>query len=49
MTEVSFDRVLKELKKLPLNIQEKALNWAKEVEKFGLSVVRKAPGLHLKR
>lgn len=46
MTVVSFDRVLKEIKKLPIHIQEKALNWSKDVEKFGLSQVFKSPGLH---
>lgn len=46
MTQVSFARVLKELRKLPLHIQEKALNWAEDVEEYGLPMVRKTPGLH---
>ncbi len=46
MTQVSFSRVHKELRKLPLYIQEKALNWSKLVEEYGLPEVRKNPGFH---
>lgn len=46
MTQVSFARVLKQLRKLPLNIKEKALSWAEDVEEYGLPVVRKIPGFH---
>ena len=46
MEKVELEKVRKKLKKLPSYIVIKLLNWAKDVELFGLSVVRRSPGLH---
>lgn len=45
-TKVLFDRVKKELRRLPIHIQEKAEKWALDVEEYGLEKVRQLPGLH---
>ena len=36
----------KELNKIPEYIELKFYSWVKDVEEFGLSEVRKVPGLH---
>jgi proteic killer suppression protein len=46
MYKVNFNKVQKELKKLPDYIVVKLLAWAKDVEKYGLIEIRKVPGYH---
>ncbi len=46
MDKVIFDKVHKQLKKLPDFVYIKLLAWAKSVELKGLREVRKIPGYH---
>jgi proteic killer suppression protein len=43
---VELEKVKKKLKRLPRYVVKKLLQWAKDVEEFGLSEVKKAPGYH---
>ena len=44
--EVSVDRVVKNLRKVPHEVRAKLLAWAEAVELEGLPYVRKIPGFH---
>ncbi len=46
MDKVIFDKVHKQLKKLPDFVHIKLLAWAKSVELRGLREIRKIPGYH---
>lgn len=46
MTKVLFDRVEKDLRRIPIHVQEKAVRWGREVESLGLEEVRRIPGYH---
>ena len=46
MDKVIFDKVNKQLRKLPEFVVVKLLAWAKSVELKGLREVRKIPGYH---
>lgn len=46
MEKVIFDRVEKQLGKLPFYIVDKLIGWARTVEMHGLNEVRKIPGYH---
>lgn len=46
MDRVVFDRVHKDLRKIPNYILEKLMIWAKSVELKGIREVRKIPGYH---
>ena len=46
MDKVSFDKVHKQMKKLPEFVSIKLLVWAQSVELKGLREVRKIPGYH---
>ncbi len=45
-TVVAFEKVIKELRRLPHFIVRKLNKWARDVERFGLEEVRKIPGYH---
>ena len=45
-TVVAFEKVIKELRKLPHFIVRKVNKWARDVERLGLEEVRKIPGYH---
>lgn len=45
-TVVRFERVIKKLRFLPPHVRDKAQEWGRDVEKFGLPEMRKIPGLH---
>ena len=45
-TLVVFDKVIKDLRKLPHFIVRKLNKWARDVEKFGIVEVRRIPGFH---
>jgi len=44
--KVVFDKVHKQLRKLPAYVVDKLLAWAKSVELKGLREIRKIPGYH---
>ncbi|MFI5391775.1 MAG: type II toxin-antitoxin system mRNA interferase toxin, RelE/StbE family [Bacteriovoracales bacterium] len=44
--QVVFDKVKKELKKLPDHILRKLQKWAEQVEMLGLWEIKKIPGYH---
>ena len=46
MDRVVFDKVNKQLRKLPAFVVDKLIAWAKSVELKGLREVRKIPGYH---
>jgi proteic killer suppression protein len=46
MDKVVFDKVHKQLRKLPSFVVDKLLAWAKSVELKGLREIRKIPGYH---
>lgn len=46
MDKVLFDKVEKQIQKLPSFIVQKLLAWAKSVERAGLREIRKIPGYH---
>lgn len=46
MDIVEFDRVKKQLRKLPSYIVDKLRSWARDVEKYGIRQVRNIPGYH---
>lgn len=46
MDRVVFDKVHKQLRKLPDFVVDKLLAWAKSVELKGLREIRKIPGYH---
>ena len=46
MDKVVFDRVQKQLKKVPTYVVDKLVAWAMSVEMKGLRHVRKIPGYH---
>lgn len=45
-TSVVFEIEKKNLKRLPGHILSKLVRWAKQVEDYGISEVRKVPGWH---
>lgn len=46
MDKVSFDKLEKQLRKIPVYVVDKLLAWAKAVEMKGLREVRKISGYH---
>jgi proteic killer suppression protein len=46
MEKIVFDKVEKRLRKLPLYIVDKLMEWALSVELKGISEIRKRPGYH---
>ncbi|AGH95696.1 hypothetical protein A11Q_1480 [Pseudobdellovibrio exovorus JSS] len=46
MDKVVFDKVHKNIKKLPYFVIDKLIAWAKSVEMKGLREIRKIPGYH---
>lgn len=44
--KVVFDKVFKQLRKLPSHVVDKLMAWAMSVEMKGLLEVRKIPGYH---
>lgn len=46
MEKVVFNKVQKQLRKVPFYVVEKLYNWARSVELKGLHEVRKIPGYH---
>lgn len=46
MDKVVFDKVEKQLRKLPHFVVDKLLAWARSVELIGLREMRKIPGYH---
>lgn len=46
MEKVIFDRVQKQLRKVPRYVVDKLIAWARSVELKGLREVRKLPGYH---
>ena len=46
MDKVIFDKVEKQLKKVPVYVVDKLIAWAMSVEMKGLREVRKIPGYH---
>ena len=46
MDKVIFDKVEKQLRKVPRFVVDKLLAWAKSIELRGLREVRKIPGYH---
>jgi proteic killer suppression protein len=43
---VNFDKVIKKIKKLPIHIKVKLLEWAKAVEMDGIEKIRTFKGYH---
>ena len=46
MDRVIFDKVIKQLRKLPIFVVRKLNKWARDVERIGIAEVRKIPGHH---
>jgi toxin HigB-1 len=46
INKVFFDRVKKDLNRLPDHILRKLQKWAEQVEMLGLSEIKKVPGYH---
>ncbi len=46
MEKVVFDKVSKQLKKLPIHILRNVQRWALQIETIGIGEVRKIPGYH---
>lgn len=46
MDIVNFDKVIKKIKKLPMHIKVKLLEWAKAVEMDGIEKIRTFKGYH---
>ncbi len=46
ISKVVFDKIQKQLKKMPIYVVDKLIAWAMSVEMKGLREVRKIPGYH---